>query len=165
MKKPDQSNYTHKNFLPLLIIFMIIFLMTFIRQYFEGYNFDSAMKDFMGFFFLIFGGFKILNLQKFTEAYQTYDLIAQRTRWYGYIYPFLEILLGTLYITRSYIFFANIATLVLMLVGSLGVLKALLSQGQFMCACLGTVFNLPMTYVTLLEDLLMAAMALYMILT
>lgn len=142
---------------------MIIFLLTFIRQYFSGYNFDNAMTDFMGFFFLIFGGFKILNLQKFSEAYQTYDLLAQHTRWYAYIYPFLEILLGSLYITRSYVYFANIATLLLMIVGSLGVIKALMSRYQFMCACLGTVFKIPMTYVTLLEDILMAAMALYMI--
>ena len=37
--------------------------------------------------------------------------------------------------------------------------KSLLQRRKIQCACLGTVFNLPMSYVTLTEDLLMVAMA------
>lgn len=159
-----KTDYSVRNFLPLIIIFLIIFSLTFIRQFLMGYNFSYAMTDFMGFFFLIFGGFKILNLQKFSEAYQTYDIIAKQTKWYGFIYPFIEILLGTLYITRSYLYFANVTTVILMSISAMGVFQALLKKEQFECACLGTVFKIPMTYVTLLEDVLMVGMALYMLL-
>lgn len=172
MKNANQSNYTNRNFLPLIVIFMTILLLTFIRQYLNCYNFDKAMKDFMGFFFLIFGGFKILNLQKFSEAYQTYDLIAQRSKLYAYAYPFIEIFLAFLYLSdssavdvgRIWLLYANIITLVLMSISAIGVFRALLQKRSFECACLGLVFKIPMTYVTLLEDVIMGAMALYMIL-
>jgi hypothetical protein len=159
----NKSHYTIYNFLPLIAILIIIFLLTFIRQFLTGYDFSHAMTDFMGFFFSIFGGFKILNLQKFAESYQTYDILAKQSRWYAFVYPFLEILLGTLYITRSYLYVANVSTVILMSISALGVFQALLKKEQFECACLGTVFKIPMTYVTLLEDVLMAGMALYMI--
>ena len=46
-----------------------------------------------------------------------------------------------------------------MLIGAVGVLRALLRKDTIRCACLGTALNLPMTTVTLVEDLVMAAMA------
>jgi hypothetical protein len=55
-------------------------------------------------------------------------------------------------------------TLILMLIGSIGVLRALLDNRAIRCACLGTALNLPMTTVTLVEDLGMAAMAAAMLL-
>jgi hypothetical protein len=57
----------------------------------------------------------------------------------------------------------NLATLILMLVGAVGVLKALLNKRAIRCACLGTALNLPMTTITLVEDLGMAAMAAIML--
>ncbi len=58
----------------------------------------------------------------------------------------------------------NAITYVLMLVSGIGVAIALAKGENLMCACLGMVFKLPMTYVTLFEDLLMAGMALGMLL-
>jgi hypothetical protein len=52
-----------------------------------------------------------------------------------------------------------------MVVGAIGVLKALLDKRAIRCACLGTALNLPMTTITLVEDLGMAAMAAVMLLT
>jgi len=57
----------------------------------------------------------------------------------------------------------NIITLTLMLIGAIGVLKALLDKRAIRCACLGTALNLPMTKVTLVEDLTMALMAIVML--
>lgn len=54
----------------------------------------------------------------------------------------------------------NAVTAVVMGVSLLGVLKAVLSKQAIRCACLGTVFNLPMSTVTIVEDGLMLAMAL-----
>ncbi len=53
----------------------------------------------------------------------------------------------------------NVTTLVLMLVGSVGVFQTLLNKRVIQCVCLGTVLKLPMTKVTLAEDLSMATMA------
>jgi hypothetical protein len=51
----------------------------------------------------------------------------------------------------------------LMLVSAVGIGMELAKKKEIQCACLGLVFNIPMTYVTLAEDLLMALMALLML--
>ena len=58
----------------------------------------------------------------------------------------------------------NWITLVLMLMSAVGVFNELRKGKEIVCACLGTLFKIPMTYVTLVEDLLMAAMAAWMLL-
>jgi hypothetical protein len=44
-------------------------------------------------------------------------------------------------------------------ISSIGVIKSVLNKRKIQCACLGAVFNLPMSTVTIIEDLLMVAMA------
>lgn len=71
--------YSIKDFIPLIIILSIIILVAFIKSIIYG-NFDlyNLMINFMGSFFIIFGSFKIINLQKFASAYAEYDLIAKK---------------------------------------------------------------------------------------
>lgn len=162
--EPNRNNYTFKDFLPLIIIFSIIGLITLTHQLYYGFNTMDCMRIIMASFFLILGGFKIINLKGFAEAYHIYDLIAQRYYWYGYLYPFLEIGLGLAYLFSWRPYETNIFTLILMLVSAIGVFNELRKGKTIICACLGAVFKIPMTYVTLLEDLIMAAMALMMLL-
>lgn len=157
--------YTVRDFSPLIVIFTIIIVFTVTRRWYEGdWQAMLVMSDFMAAFFFVFGFFKILNWHGFVEAYRMYDLIASRSTVYAYAYPLIELGLGIAYITRWKPTIVNGFTLVLMLLGSAGVLIALQDNRSIMCACLGAVFRLPMTYVTLFEDLLMAAMALIMLL-
>ncbi len=118
-----------------------------------------AMANFMGAFFLAFSFFKLLDLQGFADNYRSYDVVAKRVPAYGYVYPFIEFLLGVAFITGLQPFATNFVTLVLMSVSSVGVIQSLLNKRKIRCACLGTVFNLPMSTVTLVEDGLMVAMA------
>ena len=124
-----------------------------------GFDPMRAMAHFMAGFFLVFSFFKLLDLPAFADAYSTYDLLAARSRVYALAYPFLELGLGLAYLTRLWPTVTNWVTLVVMLVGTAGVVRTLLARRQVRCACLGAVFNLPMSYVTLTEDLLMAGMA------
>ena len=78
---------------------------------------------------------------------------------FGYLYPFIELGLGVAYLTGLLPIVTNAITLVIMLIGILGVSQALLAKRKIQCACLGTVFNLPMSKVTFIEDGLMAIMA------
>lgn len=119
----------------------------------------ALMLDFMAGFFLVFSFFKLLDIRGFADAYQSYDVLAMRFRPWALAYPFVELALGIAYVTRWNLTLTNAVTLVLMLLGSVGVLKAVLSKRRIRCACLGTALNLPMTTVTLVEDLGMAAMA------
>lgn len=125
----------------------------------------SLMSYFMGLFFVTFSLFKMIDLAGFKDAFSTYDLLAKRFPLYAKYYPFLELLLGILYLSQIALTLTNIVTATIMLIGSIGVLKALMKDQTIQCACLGTALNLPMTKVTLTEDLLMGLMALTMLYT
>ncbi len=127
-------------------------------------DWHRAMLNFMAGFFLVFSFFKLLNLRAFADSYQTYDILARRSRVYAFAYPFLELGLGAAYLARFHLPVTNAVTLAVMLVGLAGVAQALVARRKIQCACLGTVFNLPMSAVTLVEDGAMAGMAAVMLL-
>ena len=145
---------------PLLLIVGYILGVVLLVELAAG-SFDGprATTNFMAGFFLVFSFFKLLDLTAFADSYQMYDVIAARSRGYALAYPFIELALGIAYVVRFEPVLTNAVTLVVMLIGTVGVLKSLLAGRKIRCACLGAVLNLPMTYVTLLEDVLMAAMA------
>ena len=154
-----------KSFMPLIIIFAFIILFSVIASWQrQVFSYQSIMLDFMAGFFLVFGGFKLIKLSAFAEAYAMYDVIAKRVRAYGYIYPFIEIALGLAFLLRYEILAVAWITLGLMLINSLGAYNGIRDKKVLMCACLGSVFKLPMSYVSLGEDLLMVFMALAIIL-
>ncbi len=145
---------------PLLVIIGFIALGSIAASYgHSGFDWHIAMNGFMGGFFLVFAGFKFLDLRGFADAYATYDLLARRWRPYGLIYPFIEAALGLAYLSGVFPMATLIATIVLMAFSSLGVIAALRDKRAIRCACLGTTLNLPMSTVTLVEDLGMVAMA------
>ena len=123
-----------------------------------------AMRLFMGGFFIAFSFFKLLDLRGFADAYRSYDIVAKAWPGYGLIYPFIELGLGLAYIANADPFLVNLVTAGVMTVSLVGVLRAVLSKTAIRCACLGTVFQLPMSTVTIIEDGLMLTMALAMIL-
>jgi copper chaperone CopZ len=118
-----------------------------------------AMRHFMAGFFLVFSFFKLLDLAGFAESFAMYDVVAGAFPPYGTVYPFIELTLGFLYLLDVAPFATNVATLVVMGVGTVGVVRSIVSRRKVRCACLGTVINLPVATVTLLEDAGMAAMA------
>ena len=164
-EKPSEIKRSIKDFLPLIVIFALIAIFVLTRQFFvfQG-NIMEAMNDIMAGFFLLFGIFKLLNWKGFADAYTTYDIIAKRSRTYAYLYPLFELALGVSYLTRFLPLPTNIITVVLMVIGSIGVARELAKGNQIMCACLGVVFKIPMTWVTFIEDVVMAIMATAMIL-
>jgi cation transport ATPase len=120
------------------------------------------MSTFMAGFFIVFSFFKFLDLRGFADSYAMYDLLAKRVKAYGYVYPFIELALGVMYLVGFNPAITTMATIVVMGFSSIGVIKSVLDKKQIRCACLGAVFNLPMSTVTIIEDLLMVGMALFM---
>lgn len=121
------------------------------------------MPDFMGLFFVGFALFKLLDLKGFVMSYRSYDILTKKWPMWGYIYPFVELTLGLLYLHQVIPLWTNIATLVVMSVSIIGVIQSVLQKRKIKCACLGTGFNLPMSTITIIEDGLMILMALWMI--
>lgn len=117
------------------------------------------MEAFMGGFFIVFSFFKFLDIQGFAASYRSYDLLAKSLPAYAYAYPFLELGLGCAWAFWGGTFAVALSTVALMGFSAIGVILAVSRKQHIQCACLGTVFNLPMSTVTIIEDLLMVAMA------
>jgi hypothetical protein len=114
-------------------------------------------------FFLVFSFFKFLDLKGFATSYAMYDVVAKKIPVYGFIYPFLELGLGIAYLINFDPVITNWATIIIMAISSMGVIQSVLNKKKIQCACLGAVFNLPMSTVTIIEDLLMVGMAVAML--
>lgn len=150
---------------PLIMVFFYILLVTLAVEFTYGeFSLHRFMPNFMAGFFLVFSFFKLLDLAGFASSYAMYDLLAKRVYSYGFVYPFIELALGIAYLINFKPMLTNAITLSVMLFSSIGVILAVMNKQKIKCACLGTGFNLPMTTVTIIEDLLMVAMAAWMLL-
>lgn len=164
LKDISVKKTNHQRLLPLFGVFALIILLSFIRQFANGLDLMVLMMDFMGVFFVVFGLFKLYDLKGFVTGFQTYDTIAQKIPKFGYVYPFIEIGLGVAYLAGFMFFWQNLIAITLALLGLYSAYVALKNKEEIQCVCLGTFFNLPMTYITLLENGVMFVMALFMLL-
>jgi copper chaperone CopZ len=149
-----------KTYFPLILILFYLLGFVAVNAHVTG---DASpmmlMNHFMGGFFVVFSFFKILNLKGFVDSYVSYDVVAKKVRAYAYLYPFIELALGVAYLAQINLFLTNVITAVVMAVSSAGVIASIRKKENIRCACLGTIFNLPMSTVTLVEDFLMLGMA------
>jgi hypothetical protein len=88
-----------------------------------------------------------------------YDIVAKKWSAWGYIYAFTELALGAAFLTGFNPILTNIVTFTVMTVSIIGVLQSVLNKRKIKCACLGDVFNLPMSTITIIEDALMIGMS------
>ena len=151
-----------KQLKPLFIILGYI-LITSILLNFKNWNLTNAMLDFMGLFYIIFSFFKIIDIKGFSISFRMYDPLAKKITIYGYIYPFIEILLGLMFLTRIEVNIALLITIIILGITSVGVTQTLLNKKTINCACLGTTLKLPMTEATFIENAIMITMAIVLL--
>lgn len=166
IQSPSITHHQHEekitllNYYPLILIALYIIGVASINNFNVGImNWQGWMNQFMAGFFLVFSAFKLLDLKGFAEGYSTYDLLAKHFYAYGFIYPFLELGLGVLYLGGWIMTITQLLTIIIMGFSSLGVINSLLKKQKFKCACLGTILNIPLSSITLIEDLIMVSMA------
>jgi copper chaperone CopZ len=149
---------------PIVLIFgYIAAISLLIALYNKTFDLMLFMRAFMAGFFLIFSFFKMLDLRGFANSYAMYDIVAKKFLAWGYIYAFLELMLGITFVINFNPLFTNTFTAILMGVSLIGVLQSVMNKNKIQCACLGAVFNLPMSTVTIIEDGLMIVMSLAML--
>lgn len=145
---------------PILLIFGYVTAISLVPSWQDNtIDFMVFMRIFMAGFFLTFSFFKMLNLKAFAESYAMYDIVAKKISAWGYIYAFIELGLGLSFALNLSPAIVNWVTLVVMTVSILGVLESVINKKKIQCACLGAVFNLPMSTVTIVEDAIMIAMS------
>ncbi|MFT6861703.1 MAG: hypothetical protein ACJAVK_000256 [Akkermansiaceae bacterium] len=160
--KPDRPGLTA--YAPLFVILLFTALAAAAKQVsYPAISWHLWMLDFMGFFLLVFAMVKLFDLPSFATGFAKYDLLAARSRTYALIYPFLELTLGLAYLARWQPTTTYLATIILLTFGALGVLNTMRQGKQLTCACMGQLLKVPVSTVTLTENLSMAAMALIML--
>lgn len=155
--EPAASWFT--TYKPLLIIAAYIIGITVLVELKTEFNIERWMQNFMAAFFFVFCFFKVLDLKGFAESYAMYDIIARRWKPWGYVYAYIELSLAISYLMGFAPVLTNSVTLLVMTISIIGVLQSVLNKKQIQCACLGGVFNLPMSSVTIIEDALMIVMS------
>jgi len=145
---------------PILLIFGYVTAISLIAAWQNSsINVMVFMRVFMAGFFLTFSFFKMLGLKSFAESYAMYDIVAKKFSGWGYVYAFIELALGLSFAINLSPVVVNWVTLIVMTVSIFGVLESVLNKKKIQCACLGAVFNLPMSTVTIVEDAIMIAMS------
>ena len=157
----DKDSFLAKLF-PLILILSYISLTSIIINF--GRSLDDLMMDFMGIFFIVFSFFKFLDYKSFPNSFAMYDPLAKALPFYGWIYPFIETILGLMFLFRFQLFTSIIITILLLSITTYGVVNVLKNKQTIQCACLGTAIKLPMTIATLVENGIMIIMALISIL-
>ena len=147
---------------PLILILFYITAASVLLNY-QNWDWDEIMLDFMGLFFIVFSFFKLLDLKGFSESFKMYDPLASRIPVYGWIYPFIEVVLGLMFLMHFGVKTALVITLVVLGITTIGVTKSLLDKKSIRCACLGTALKLPMTEATFIENAVMIVMAVLML--
>lgn len=126
---------------------------------FEKTGMREFMHAYMGVFLIIFAILKLFDLKGFQAGFAKYDLLAKNVPTYGLIYPFLELGLGLAYLAFFQPTLTYVLTIALFSFGAIGVLTALRDGLKISCPCMGNILSVPLSTVTLFEDLAMVLMA------
>lgn len=141
-------------------LFLILFYISVTSVLMHNNNWDMGgmMVDFMGLFYIVFSFFKMLDLKGFANSFGMYDPLAKHIPFYAKIYPFIEVVLGLMFLMRFQVTIAIIISIVVLSITTIGVTKTLIDKKNIRCACLGTALKLPMTEATFLENAIMLIM-------
>ena len=148
---------------PLFLVFVFITGAAILLNT-NPWRLEHFMLDFMGLFYVVFSFFKFLDYRGFPKSFKGYDPLAKAIPIYAWIYPFIELGLGIMFLMRLQTSLALIFTLIILGITTIGVTQSLLNKKTIECACLGTALKLPMTKATFIENSIMIIMAIIMLL-
>ncbi len=152
---------------PVIAVFVVAALMALAASWgaFGVLLTVRAGEWFIAFSMCILAILKLRDLESFSNMFLGYDLLAQRAVPYAYAYPFGEAVAGILMIAGTFLWIAVPVALFIGGIGAVSVFKAVyIDRRQLKCACVGGNSNVPLGFVSLTENLMMVAMALWMLL-
>lgn len=146
-----------------------LFAMTALMAMAAGYAADGTVLSirvaewFVAFSMCVLALLKLQNVERFATMFLNYDLLAKRWVPYASIYPFAEGLAGVLMVAGALHWLSIPIALFIGSVGAVSVAKAVyIDRRELKCACVGGDSNVPLGFVSLTENLMMIAMALWM---
>lgn len=158
------NNYT-KEYLKFAAVLSAITIMGVALYYAADQNsITDFLRFFMGVFMVVFASFKFFGYKMFVTMFAGYDVVAGRLKLYSYIFPFLQLTIGLIYLIDVIPDYRNILTMVFTGVASIGVFKEVYKRKTGVhCACLGNIIKLPLSTVSFVEDVGMFTMAAVML--
>jgi glutaredoxin len=150
---------------PVIALFSVTALMAIATSYAAtGAAFTTlALQWFIAFSMAVLALLKLQNIETFSAMFLNYDLLAKRWVPYSYVYPFAEGLAGVLMIAGALTWLSAPLALFIGTIGAVSVFKAVyVDRRELKCACVGGSSNVPLGFVSLTENLMMVAMALWM---
>ncbi|KPQ07146.1 MAG: glutaredoxin family protein [Rhodobacteraceae bacterium HLUCCA12] len=160
VRKPGETSYQ-----PVVAIFAVAFLMALGISWaaFGTVLTIRAAEWFIAISMCILAIQKLQDVEAFSTMFLNYDLLARRWVRYGYLYPFGEALAGVLMVAGVLIWIAAPVALVIGTIGAVSVFKAVyIDRRSLKCACVGGSSTVPLGFVSLTENLMMMAMAIWM---
>jgi glutaredoxin len=125
---------------------------------------SQALAWFIAFSMAVLAMLKLQDIDKFSAMFLNYDLLARHWVPYSYLYPFLEGLAGILMIWGGAKWLSIPIALTIGSIGAISVFKAVyIDRRELKCACVGGSSNVPLGFVSLTENLMMVAMAVWML--
>ncbi len=123
-----------------------------------------VLPNFIATAMILLAMLKLQDVERFSTMFLNYDLLARRWVPYGYIYPFAELGAGVLMLAGALTWLSAPVALFIGGVGAVSVFKAVyVDKRQLKCACVGGSSNVPLGFVSLTENLMMIAMAVWML--
>ena len=124
-----------------------------------------AGEWFIAFSMVVLAMLKLQDVERFSTMFLNYDLLAKRWVPYAYLYPFAEFAAGALMAARALDWLSIPLALFIGTVGGVSVFYAVYVQKrELKCACVGGSSKVPLGFVSLTENVMMVAMALWMLL-
>lgn len=163
LKVADPSATTYR---PVIALFAMTALMAMAASYAADGTALSirAGEWFVAFSMCALALLKLQNVEKFATMFLNYDLLAARWVPYARIYPFAEGLAGVLMVAGALHWVSIPVALFIGTIGAASVFKAVyLDRRELKCACVGGDSNVPLGFVSLTENLMMIAMAIWML--
>jgi glutaredoxin len=161
VRDPKALTYT-----PVIAVFAVTALMALAAGFaMTGQGLTAqAVQWFIAFSMCVLGILKLRDVETFSTMFLGYDLLAQRWPVYGRIYPFAEVGAGVLMIAGVLTWLSAPVALFIGGVGAVSVFKAVyVDKRELKCACVGGDSNVPLGFVSLVENVMMVAMAIWML--
>jgi glutaredoxin len=151
---------------PVIAVFAIAFLMAAANVYAMAGSlvFISLIGQFIAFSMCILAILKLRDLYAFSNQFITYDVLARRVVRYAYVYPFAEAFAGICMIAGIWTMIAAPVAFFIGAIGGISVIKAVyIDKRDLKCACVGGNSNVPLGFISLTENGMMVAMAVWML--
>ncbi|MES2225756.1 MAG: glutaredoxin [Patescibacteria group bacterium] len=161
VRDPKGTTYT-----PVVVVFVTTALMALAVSYatYGDLLTLQTVQWFIALSMMVLGMLKLQDIESFSSMFLNYDLLARRWVRYGYIYPYAELGAGALMVAGALSWLSIPVALLIGIIGAVSVFKAVyIDKRELKCACVGGNSNVPLGFLSLTENLMMIAMALWML--